>query len=856
MQLRSRITLIASVALICVGLGSIVAGLISRGAVKDRFEEAVTAGKQNLIRQIVQSQSNMMRSATTSLTRNRAALAAVNAGNAELVGEEVRPAFNRLSAGEIVDRIRIVGKTGEILFSEPALEGSKPYQNPVLAEASDTRENRAGIVIDDDGALLVAFAFPLYQRGSFIGTALYARDLSKVVDEFVAIYQGGAVLMNNRGQVVHKTGEDRLAELDISPEIIPDAKVETISNGDSGFVVASIPLVGANGEAIGQLLSVNDYTESLSLQRRYDIGSIILLFAVVIVIALSLNFYLRRAFAPLTKMTDVTGQLAGGDMEVEIPGGERADEIGEMARSLDQIRAVGLMAARAQSSLNDASSAMMIVDPDGMVIFPNKAMAALAHRLSGELAAHFSGFSKPALSGIAFDTLHDLDAMKSDELKSLTDQRSARLVAAGHTIDMTASPVFNDEGARLGAVVEWKDMTGQVAVEREIASIVHAASEGDFSQRLAEADKSGFMAELANGINELLDVVDHGLDQVVKIMSALAEGDLTKRMRGEHKGAFARLKRDADRMGQQIEQMVGRIASVSNVVKAATDEISSGISDLSIRTENQASSLEETTASMEELTATVRQNADNAEEANQVASAARDAAVNGGEIVSQAVAAMDGIEESSKKITEIVGLIQEIAFQTNLLALNASVEAARAGEAGRGFAVVANEVRGLAQRAASASKDIKELITSSDGRVQDGVKLVGGAGNALGEIVTAVKRVADYVSDIAAASSQQTSGLDQVSGAISGMDEMTQQNASLVEETTGALQSALTQIDELQETVGFFKTGQYSMTAFASGMENGAVAQLRDAAREMMREERSIRQCSAKVAATHPVSRS
>jgi methyl-accepting chemotaxis protein len=243
-------------------------------------------------------------------------------------------------------------------------------------------------------------------------------------------------------------------------------------------------------------------------------------------------------------------------------------------------------------------------------------------------------------------------------------------------------------------------------------------------------------------------------------------------------------------------------------VRGATREIAVGINDLSARTEHQASSLEETTASMEELSATVRQNADNAQEANQVASAARSAAMAGSEVAERAVAAMSGIEDSSRKITEIVGLIQEIAFQTNLLALNASVEAARAGEAGRGFAVVANEVRALAQRAAVASKDIKELIVNSDSQVKGGVELVNQAGTSLGDIVASVKKVADFVSEIAAASGEQSSGIDQVSNAITNMDEMTQQNAALVEETTAALSSAQSQLEDLRQAVDFFKTTQ------------------------------------------------
>jgi methyl-accepting chemotaxis protein len=205
----------------------------------------------------------------------------------------------------------------------------------------------------------------------------------------------------------------------------------------------------------------------------------------------------------------------------------------------------------------------------------------------------------------------------------------------------------------------------------------------------------------------------------------------------------------------------------------------------------------------------VRQNSGNAQEANQLAAAARQLAASGGEIAGRAVAAMDKIEQSSRQVSDIVGLIQEIAFQTNILALNAAVEAARAGEAGRGFAVVANEVRALAQRSGQASKDIKALIVNTDGNVREGVDLVKQAGSSLTEIVTSVRKVADIVSEIAAASQEQSSGIDQVSKAIANMDEMTQMNAALVEETNAALHSAQSQADELRQAVSFFKTGEH-----------------------------------------------
>ncbi|HMB48337.1 MAG TPA: methyl-accepting chemotaxis protein, partial [Afifellaceae bacterium] len=642
-------------------------------------------------------------------------------------------------------------------------------------------------------------------------------------------FQADAVELRSWLERTRERAGDRVTELDaISAQF--DAYADLVTARDGLFALhranigARIQEAGTNAaldQAIrnfeNALVNISAAANDINTRVRSEtvatirnaITAIIAVIAVGILAGCGFGYLLSRAISlPLSRMTNVTGRLAAGDMAVAIPGGNRGDEIGDMARSLEQIRSVGVRAAQAQSSLDDASSPMMIVDLSGHVIFPNKAMNRLFDHLSDSLARHLDGFGEQSLAGAEFDTLHNLDAMKSEILTTTDEPVSRRMIAGDLTLDLTASPVFNDSGNRLGTVVEWQDMTGQVAVEREIAGIVDAATEGNFSQRLTETGKSGFFADLAGGMNKLLEVVDTGLDQVVKVVSALAEGDLSRRMQGEHKGAFARLKQDADRMGDQMEEIVGRITEVSSSVQTATDEISSGISDLSSRTEHQASSLEETTASMEELSATVRQNADNAQEANQMATEARKVATTGGDVVQRSVVAMSGIEASSRKITEIVGLIQEIAFQTNLLALNASVEAARAGEAGRGFAVVANEVRALAQRAASASKDIKELIVNSDGQVKEGVQLVGEAGQALQEIVDSVKKVADYVSEIAAASHEQTTGIEQVSGAITGMDEMTQQNASLVEETNGAILSAVGQVSELRRAIGFFKTAQ------------------------------------------------
>ena len=290
-----------------------------------------------------------------------------------------------------------------------------------------------------------------------------------------------------------------------------------------------------------------------------------------------------------------------------------------------------------------------------------------------------------------------------------------------------------------------------------------------------------------------------------KSLGALAQGDLTQQMEGTYQGELGKIK---ESINAALINLTSTISSVRNTVESVTagsEQITKGSEDLSQRTSEQASALQETSASMEEMTSTVGQNADNARQANQLAIAARDIADKGGSVTIRAIEAMDEINKSSKKIADIIGVIDEIAFQTNLLALNAAVEAARAGEHGRGFAVVASEVRSLAQRAATAAKEIKDLINESIQRVTDGSALVNQSGKTLQDIVGSVKRVTDIIAEITAASQEQSSGIEQVNRAIMQMDESTQQNAALVEETTSAAQSMKEQAVELLRQVGLFK---------------------------------------------------
>src|SRR5882724_2536443 len=361
-----------------------------------------------------------------------------------------------------------------------------------------------------------------------------------------------------------------------------------------------------------------------------------------------------------------------------------------------------------------------------------------------------------------------------------------------------------DEDRQRQAAEEQRKL--EEAAGAEVAQVVSAAAAGDLTKRIDTASKTGFFQKLGEGMNGLLEAVSSAVGEVVSVMSAMAQGDLSKRISGDYHGEFLKLKSDTNTTAEKLAEIVGQTVEGMANIKASTTEIATGATDLSSRTEEQVASLEEIAASIRQLNTTVQQSAENAGQASQLAVAARNSAEGGGEIAGAAVKAMGEIEQSSQKISDIVGMIDEIAFQTNLLALNAAVEAARAGEAGRGFAVVAGEVRALAQRSSQASKEIKALITNSNSQVKQGVELVNKAGSTLGEIVTSVKRVSDIVAEIAAANKEQSASVGEVQEAIGQIEQATQQNAALVEETTAALGSADNQVQAVTDVIGFFKS--------------------------------------------------
>jgi methyl-accepting chemotaxis protein len=457
-----------------------------------------------------------------------------------------------------------------------------------------------------------------------------------------------------------------------------------------------------------------------------------------------------------------------------------------------------------KTALEGVASNVMIADPNGTIVFMNETVTAMLKNAEADIRKDLPRFDASALIGRNFDEFHKNPSHQRDLLANLKGTYRTQIKVGGRSFGLIANPIMHGT-ERLGTVVEWADVTQELAVQEEVAQLVGAVATGDLSKRLGLEGKAGFMKTLSEGINKVTDTVGKAVGEIAAMMAAMAQGDLSKRISGDYEGEFLKLKHDANSTAEKLAEIAGQTVEGMANIKASTTEIATGATDLSSRTEEQVASLEEIAASIRQLNTTVQQSSENAGQASQLAVAARTAAENGGEVASAAVAAMGEIEQSSQKISEIVGMIDEIAFQTNLLALNAAVEAARAGEAGRGFAVVAGEVRALAQRSSQASKDIKSLILNSSSQVKQGVELVNKAGATLSEIVTSVKRVSDIVGEIAAANKEQSASVGEVQEAISQIEQATQQNAALVEETTAALGSADNQVLGVTDVISFFK---------------------------------------------------
>jgi len=495
----------------------------------------------------------------------------------------------------------------------------------------------------------------------------------------------------------------------------------------------------------------------------------------LVLVVLALSWLIgNRITGPLRQATGVAESIARGKLDTRI-GAQAQDEPGRLLESMgrmqQQLHAV-IGAQREMASQHDAGQTGYRMDETA---FPGE-YGLMVHETNTLVGAHVQTMQ---------DVLAVVQRYAVGDLSADIARYPGEKAAISTTVDAVKHNLasINAEIKRLGA----------------------AAAAGDFSQRGDVARFDHDFAQMIASLNAMMQVSDDNLGKLSQLLSAIAEGDLTARMHGEFQGVFATMRDDANATVAQLTQIVGQIQEAAGNINLAAGEIATGNSDLSRRTEQQAANLEETAASMEELTSTVRQNAEHARQANQLSIGAHSVASQGGEVVGQVVTTMSAIEASSRRIAEIISVIDGIAFQTNILALNAAVEAARAGEQGRGFAVVASEVRTLAQRSAGAAKEIKGLIDDSVASVADGSALVRQAGTTMGEIVASVQRVNDIMAEISAASQEQSAGIEQVNQTVVQMDETTQQNAALVEEATAAARAMEEQATQLADAVSIFR---------------------------------------------------
>lgn len=541
----------------------------------------------------------------------------------------------------------------------------------------------------------------------------------------------------------------------------------------------------------------------------------------------TLSMLLSRTFKKRLETTeDALRQMSNGeyfnwlavDGEDEIGRLKQAVRMTQVRLGYDVMdaREAAEKAQRIKTALDAVTTNVMIADARLDIIYTNGALQKMFKEAEQDLKAELPSFQADDLVGTNIDAFHSNPAHQRSIVDHLSQPLTTQIEVGGRTFRFTATPVLDTHNKRIGTVVEWLDRTAEVATEKEIDKLVDNARRGNLDSRINTSNKEGFFRVLGENLNALMENTQSVVNDLSIVLGAFAHGDLTQRINTNYEGAFLQLKQSANETGDRLTQVINDIHETSDYVSQNAQEIAHGNMDLSTRTEAQASSLETTASSMEEINGTVRNNAANSIEASKLAEKTREQAEKGGDAVNLTISAMSEISSSSKKIADITNVIDEIAFQTNLLALNAAVEAAHAGDQGRGFAVVASEVRILAQRSAEAAKEIKQLIDESVQKVDDGSRLVDESGETLTEIIGSVKKVSDIIQEMSHASSEQATGIDMINQSIIKIDETTQQNTALVEETAAASQSLGEQARKLAELVSFFNTGESFMAANTS----------------------------------------
>ncbi|SFI11782.1 methyl-accepting chemotaxis protein [Albimonas pacifica] len=709
-------------------------------------------------------------------------------------------------------------------FGQNLLTG--PLRDSGLAEAF----RRARALKPDETAFVdfSAYAPSAGAPAAFAATPAIAPDgrvlgvlaLQLPVNEFAYIL---STVRLAQDATLYLAGRDGLVRSDLRQTPANDTLLTRASLPD-GAAEGSVEATGVLGEeaivsfhpidAAGlDWVAVAESPTSLLAAARVDHMQVSMLASLpALLVALGLGWLVARSFAtPVQRMTEAVGELLAG-RAAEVPGDRRADELGDLACALSEIHHASVASRRIATALTASSEMVMILDTEQRVVFANAAMEEGFREIRGAMP----GVPPGARSIVG------LEARMLNQDASVflsTDRRGAPLLRFGDRLyGLVVVEMRDDADELIGRAITWRDRSTALTVEQQVNDVLEAVAMGDFTKKLDEDAEDRFARLVARSINKMGDLSGGFFAELEKMVEALASGRLVHRMTETHDGRFGEAAANLNRAVERLAETISDIARSADGMRETADTISTDASDLSSRTESQASSLEQTAATMEEMAANVKTTADNADSAETLARDAAARAEAGRGVMSNAVSAMGRIEESSAKISDIISVIDSIAFQTNLLALNAAVEAARAGEAGKGFAVVAAEVRTLAQRSSQAAKDISALIEASSSHVGEGVRLVQSTGDALEEIAEGIARTAATIEDISSAVREQSSGVQETSQAVSHMDDATQRNSAMAEQSAAAARRLQNEARWLIERVGFFETGvKQSARAAATG---------------------------------------
>ena len=505
-----------------------------------------------------------------------------------------------------------------------------------------------------------------------------------------------------------------------------------------------------------------------------------------------------------------------------------------------------------KTALDNASTNMMLADADRRITYVNKSVQQMLKSNEAKIREALPNFSADNLVGTNIDGFHKNPHHQSSMLEKLAKTYETQIRVSSLVFDLIANPIFDDKGEKLGFSVEWKDVTQQVRAQEEIQNLIQQASQGKLDQRIDSSQYSGFLATVANSLNQLIDTVKEPIDEIIRVTSEQSKNNLTARIEKEFAGQFSVAKDAINVASDNMNSVLNQAVSVVKQVSGSVSQLRSSSQSLAAGAEEQSSAIEEVSSNLAETDSQVSSNAENANIASQLSTETASIATDGQNKMSELVSAMQAIANSSDDITKIIKVIDDIAFQTNLLALNAAVEAARAGQHGKGFAVVAQEVRNLAGRSAKAAKETADLIDSSSRRVKDGVVMADNTASVLGSIVTNVLKVKDVVAEIAAASHEQTNGITEINKAINQVSIAASASSQQSMELASASDQLASLTEQLQQEIGRFELTQPSSHLPLGNLPAGLTPAMIEQIMQMMKATASSANA---VSATKPATR-